>query len=253
MLQYFFFFYGTILPKCFSHSNKCVYKTAWCGFTFISQLQRYGESVFSIFWIISLKSSGCFFLLISVVSAYHYKVFCLFMNSFHWLHLQLQVLGSLETGVHWDLRSGMRTWGACFCFFGNDKCKLMTNILQDFCDRGKSRRRGGILTFRVLSGCFWVTLLSFADKSLATRCILILVFSSKLCTAFLVHSFPQKLILSSLTFPLPFLPDICPGFFRESLLPFLIIALLCESEPCTCGFLIQSVFLPIMLSSSISP
>lgn len=126
-------------------------------------ITRYRESVFSIFWIISLKSSGCFFLLISVLSAYHYKVFffCSW-NNFHWVCLQLQALGSLETGV-WDLRSGMRTWGACFCFFGKDKRKLMMNILQDFCDRGKSRHRDGILTFRVLSRCFRVTLFCWQE------------------------------------------------------------------------------------------
>lgn len=101
------------------------------------------------------------------------------------------------------------------------------NILQDFCDRGKSRHRDGILTFRVLSRCFRVTLLSFAEKSLAMRCMLILVFSSRLCTAFLVHSLLQVLILSSLTFPLPFPPDICPGFLRERLLPLL------SSSPCS--------------------
>ena len=146
----------------------------------------------------------------------------------------------------------MRTWGACFCFFGKDKRKLMMNILQDFCDRGKSRHRDGILTFRVLSRCFRVTLLSFAEKSLAMRCTLMLVFSSRLCTAFLIHSLLQVLILSSLTFPLPFPPDICPGFLRERLLP-LLFALLCESKSCTCAFLIQSIYLPVMLLSSISP
>lgn len=172
-------------------------------------------------------------------------------NNFHWLSLQLQGLGSLQTGA-WDLKSGMRTRGAFFCLLGKDKCKLMMNILQDFCDRGKSRHRDGILTFRVLSRCFRVTLLSFAEKSLAMRCTLMLVFSSRLCTAFLIHSLLQVLILSSLTFPLPFPPDICSGFLRERLLP-LLIALLCESKSCTCGFLIQSIYLPVMLLSSISP
>lgn len=121
----------------------------------------------------------------------------------------------------------------------------LTNILQDICDRGENRYRQGIL-LNIWSSCFRIVFLSFADKKVAEGYVPILVFSCRLCTAFLVQLLLQMLILPTVPSQTHFLP---PSVFSLWWLVPILVIFLSTSKCYCCGFLTQSAFLPVMLSS----